>query len=76
LTGVAIALTVARNLLIRVAGGVLLAIGGLVVGSLTNTRLVILGYVAAAIWWAALAAGQTVRAAYPTLRRWLRERGT
>jgi hypothetical protein len=73
-TGIAIALTVARSPLIWMAGGLLLGIGGLLVGNPLNTRPVVLAFVAAAIWWAALAAGRTARASLPTFRTWFRER--
>jgi hypothetical protein len=72
LAGIAIALTVTRSPLIRMAGAALLGVGGLIVASMQNSRLITLAYVAATTWWAATAAARTVRSAYPSLHSYFR----
>jgi len=72
-TGVAIAFTIVRDKLLRAMTAVLLAIGGLVVGTFGNNRAITLGYIAAVIWWATTRLAITLRAAYPELRRRLRQ---
>jgi hypothetical protein len=68
-TGAAIGLTVTRHVATRAASVAILAVGCTTVVSLATARLITLGYVAAVIWWTASAAGRTIRAAFPTLRR-------
>jgi hypothetical protein len=65
LLGIATAATVTRRRILRIVTAVLLAAGYATVYGAGTHRYLALAYLAALLWWAALAAGHTARAAIP-----------